>query len=81
MQVTVYDLGALYTSHLITMIQITYWVKTILLKISSNLFEWFWKITKHTDVADKTSKWRMKFKCTLALKLDTLKQYTHGNFK
>ncbi len=40
----------------------------------SNVFECYWQIPKHTVVATITSKRKMKFNGTLALKLDTLRQ-------
>ncbi len=65
--VAVYDLLSLHTSlHIILIIQQTKRVKTINSKIFLNLFRCC-QTTEHTDVAAVTSKWKMRFKCTLAL--------------
>ncbi len=40
---------------------------------SDIFFKQYWQITEHADVAVITSKRKVKFKCTLALQLDTPK--------
>ncbi len=69
----VYDLGSLKTSlHIKLIIQRTNWVKLFNLKFP---FQFIWPALSN-DLAAITLEWEIKFKCTLALKLDTLKPET-----
>ncbi len=74
-QAVVYDLDSLKIRHYINN-SADKLSQNLILKFLSNLFEQYWQITKHTDVAAITSKWEMQLKCTLALYLDTLKLKT-----
>ncbi len=74
-QVAVYDLGRLNTQpHIILIIQQYRLGQNLIQNFLSNLFEWYWQITKHSKAAVITSLRKTEFKCTLALKMDTQKQ-------
>ncbi len=63
----VYNLGSPITSHCMDIPADKSSQNNLIQNFLSNLFERYWQITTHTDVAAITSKWEMKFKCTLAL--------------
>ncbi len=56
MQVTVYDQVVSITSHFIDNLTDKLSQNNFIQNFLSILFEWYWKITKHTDVAAITSK-------------------------
>ncbi len=79
-QVAEYDLVNLNTSNLIILI----WQIESKQFISKVPFQFIWMVLEnyHThDVAAMTLKWEMTLKWTLALQLNTLKQWKHGNWK
>ncbi len=65
-QVVVHDLGSLNRSHGADHSADNLSENSLIQHSLSNRFEWYWWITKHTDVAAITSKWEMKFNGTPA---------------
>ncbi len=62
-----YDLGSLNTSHNTGNSADKLSQHNYIQNFLSNLFDQYWQIAKHTDVATITLKREMKFMCTLAL--------------
>ncbi len=61
----VYDLGSLNTSHYIENSADKLSQHNLIQNFLSSLFQQYWQITKHTDLAAKHQNW--SWKCTLAL--------------
>ncbi len=65
-QVVACDLRSLNTSHYVDNSADRLSQNNLIQNFLSNLFEQDWQITKHTDSAAITSKWKIKFRWTLA---------------